>query len=136
MARRDRRRFLTGVLATGAATAVAPAIGQNESEEKQKPSALPPTTQVAALETQNPGEMAENRIGGVAGSDFMVDVIKTLDIKYCPANCASSYRGIHESLIDYGKNQMPEFLTCMHEESAVAMGHGYFKICGMPEILK
>jgi len=132
MARKDRRRFLTGVLATGAATAAAPAIGQSETEERQKPSALPPTTQVAALETQNPGEMAENRIKGTAGSDFMVDVIKTLNIKYCPANCASSYRGIHESLIDYGKNQMPEFLTCMHEESAVAMGHGYFKIAGKP----
>ena len=132
MARKDRRRFLTGVLATGAATVAAPAIGQSEAEEKPKPSALPPTTQVAALETQNPGEMAESRIGGVPGSDFMVDVIKTLNIKYCPANCASSYRGIHESLIDYGGNKMPEFLTCMHEESAVAMGQGYFKIAGKP----
>jgi thiamine pyrophosphate-dependent acetolactate synthase large subunit-like protein len=27
---------------------------------------------------------------------------------------------------------MPEFLTCMHEESAVAMGHGYFKVSGKP----
>ena len=57
---------------------------------------------------------------GTPGSDFMVDVIKTLDIKYLPANPASSYRGLHKSLIDYGKNTMPEFLTCMHEESAVA----------------
>jgi hypothetical protein len=37
------------------------------------------------------------RIGGVAGSDFMVDVIKTLDIKYCPSNCASSFRAIHDA---------------------------------------
>jgi thiamine pyrophosphate-dependent acetolactate synthase large subunit-like protein len=133
MARKDRRRFLTGVLASGAAvTTMRPAIGAEEAEEKQRPSALPPTTQVAALETQTPGEMPENRIGGKAGSDFMVDVIKTLNIKYCPANCASSYRGIHESLIDYGQNKMPEFLTCMHEESAVAMGHGYFKVAGKP----
>jgi thiamine pyrophosphate-dependent acetolactate synthase large subunit-like protein len=62
----------------------------------------------------------------------MVDVIKTLDIKYLPANCASSYRAIHESLINYGQNKMPEFLTCMHEESAVAMAHGYFKVAGKP----
>jgi len=67
MARKDRRRFLTGMLATGAATAVAPAIGADEAEEKAKPSALPPTTQVAALETQTPGEMAESRLGGVPG---------------------------------------------------------------------
>src|SRR4051812_2627935 len=131
MARKDRRRFLTGVLATGAATAVAPAVKAQQAEAA-KPSALPPTTQVAALETQTPGEMVESRIGGVPGSDFMVDVIKTLGIKYCPSNCASSYRGIHESLINYGGNKMPEFLTCMHEESAAAMGHGYFKIAGKP----
>ncbi len=72
------------------------------------------------------------RIGGVAGSDFMVDVIKTLDIKYLPSNCASSFRGIHESLINYGNNKMPEFLTCTHEESAVGMAHGYFKVTGKP----
>jgi thiamine pyrophosphate-dependent acetolactate synthase large subunit-like protein len=85
---------------------------------------------VAAAETGIPKELP--RIGGVAGSDFMVDVIKTLDIKYLPANPASSFRAIHESLINYGENKMPEFLTCAHEESAVAMGHGYFKITGKP----
>src|SRR5262249_4486173 len=52
--------------------------------------------------------------------------------KYLPANPASSYRGIHESLINYGKNTMPEFLTCTHEESGVAMCHGYFKATGKP----
>src|SRR5438128_4651172 len=62
----------------------------------------------------------------------MVDVIKTLGIKYLPANCASSYRAIHESLINYGGNRMPEFLTCMHEESAVGMAHGYYKAAGKP----
>ena len=85
---------------------------------------------VAAAETATPKELP--RIGGVAGSDFMVDVIKTLDIKYLPSNCASSFRGIHESLINYGGNKMPEFLTCTHEESAVGMAHGYFKIAGKP----
>ena len=62
----------------------------------------------------------------------MVDVIKTLDIKYLPSNPASSFRALHESLIDYGGNKQPEFLTCMHEESAVGMAHGYFKIAGKP----
>src|SRR5437899_9491560 len=58
-------------------------------------------------------------------SDWSSDVcssdLKMLGIKYLPANCASSYRAIHESLINYGGNKMPEFLTCMHEESAVGM---------------
>jgi acetolactate synthase-1/2/3 large subunit len=85
---------------------------------------------VAAAETGTAKDLP--RIGGRAGSDFMVDVIKTLEIKYLPANPASSFRGLHESLINYGRNTMPEFLTCAHEESAVAMGHGYFKVAGKP----
>jgi acetolactate synthase-1/2/3 large subunit len=127
----DRRQFLTGIVAAGAAAAAAPARSADEPSPP-KPSALPPNEHVAAAETRVPSEFPASRIGGVPGSDFMVDVIKTLNIKYCPANCASSYRGIHESLVNYGGNKMPEFLTCMHEESAAAMAHGYFKVAGKP----
>ena len=52
----------------------------------------------------------------------MVDVIKTLNIKYLPSNPASSFRGIHKSLVNYGGNKMPEFLTCAHEESRSVWG--------------
>ena len=34
------------------------------------------------------------------GSDFMLDVIKSLGIEYCAANPGSSFRGIHESMIN------------------------------------
>ena len=131
----DRRKFLTGVAVAGAAGAIAPQTADasvaDGSAATRLPSALPPTTQTIAAETGNP-QVETSRIGGVAGSDFMVDVIKALDIKYLPANCASSYRGIHESLINYGGNKMPEFLTCTHEESAVGMSQGYFKATGKP----
>jgi thiamine pyrophosphate-dependent acetolactate synthase large subunit-like protein len=66
------------------------------------------------------------------GADFMMDVIKSLGIEYCAANPASSCRGLHESMIHYGGNQMPELFTACHEESSVAMGHGYAKIAGQP----
>ena len=132
----DRRKFLTGVAVAGAAGAVAPQVANAPCRWQAPPPPpcrrpLPPTAQTIAAETGTPMHN-EARIGGVAGSDFMVDVIKTLDIKYLPANCASSYRGIHESLINYGGNKMPEFLTCTHEESAVGMAHGYFKVTGKP----
>ena len=131
-AKLDRRKFLTGVAIAGAAGAVAPnAADATVAADKRLPAALPPTAQTIAAETGTPEE-GPNRIGGKAGSDYMVDVIKTLDIKYLPANCASSYRGIHESLINYGGNKMPEFLTCTHEESSVGMSHGYFKATGKP----
>jgi thiamine pyrophosphate-dependent acetolactate synthase large subunit-like protein len=129
----DRRKFLTGVVAAGAATAMTPPMARAATQEAsppRAPSALPPSAKVAAAETGTPAELA--RVKGIPGSDFMVDVIKTLDIKYLPSNCASSFRAIHESLINYGGNKMPEYLTCMHEESAVGMAHGYFKVTGKP----
>ena len=66
------------------------------------------------------------------GSDFMVDVIKSLGIEYVCANPGSAFRGLHESVINYGGNKGPEFITCCHEESSVAMAHGYAKIEGRP----
>jgi acetolactate synthase-1/2/3 large subunit len=129
----DRRKFLTAAAAAGAASAVNPATAATATAPDapaRLPSALPPNAHVAAAETG--AAPLPSRDIGTPGSDFMVDVIKTLGIKYLPANPASSYRGIHESLINYGKNTMPEFLTCTHEESGVAMCHGYFKATGKP----
>jgi thiamine pyrophosphate-dependent acetolactate synthase large subunit-like protein len=65
----------------------------------------------------------------------MVDVIKSLGFEYAAANPGSSFRGLHESLINYGGNASPELLTCCHEESSVAMAHGYAKIEGKPMLV-
>jgi acetolactate synthase-1/2/3 large subunit len=65
----------------------------------------------------------------------MVDVLKSLDVEYIFANPGSSFRGLHESILNYGGNQKPEFITCCHEESSVAMGHGYAKIEGKPIVV-
>jgi thiamine pyrophosphate-dependent acetolactate synthase large subunit-like protein len=133
----NRRKFLTGVAVAGAAAAAPPGSAKAAVPGDSpaagggpRPSALLPNAAVAAAETGTPQEI--KRESGKPGSDFMVDVIKTLDIKYLPSNPASSFRALHESLIDYGGNKQPEFLTCMHEESAVGMAHGYFKVAGKP----
>src|SRR5208282_3625140 len=109
----DRRKFLAGVAVAGAATAVSP-HNSAIAEPDRRPSGLPPSARLAAAETAVPKELPRAHMAD--GSDFMVDVIKTLDFEYLPANPASSFRGLHESLIDYGGNKKPEFLTCMHEE--------------------
>jgi hypothetical protein len=132
----DRRKFLTGVVVAGAmapqvvsaATSATPA----ETAKPARPSAVPPNERVAIAETGNVPDISPYSEHGRPGSDFMVDVIKTLDIKYLPANPASSFRAIHESLINYGGNTKPEFLTCMHEESAVGIAHGYYKVANKP----
>jgi acetolactate synthase I/II/III large subunit len=132
----NRRGFLAGMALAGAAGAPLAAetvktTAQTVEPPPPRPSALRPSAALAVAETAPPQEIKEHE-GGRPGSDFMVDVIKTLDIKYLPSNPASSFRALHESLIDYGGNKQPEFLTCMHEESAVGMAHGYFKIAGKP----
>jgi thiamine pyrophosphate-dependent acetolactate synthase large subunit-like protein len=66
------------------------------------------------------------------GSDFMVDVIKTLDLRYVAANPGSSFRSMHESVVNYGGNSKPELIMCQHEETAVAIAHGYAKAAGKP----
>ena len=132
----SRRKFLSGAAVAGAAaTGAAPAsalaaTAPDPIAADRAPSAVRPNAQVAAAEVGTPNALPPGH--GVAGSDFMVDVIKSLDIKYMPCNPASSFRGIHESLINYGGNKSPEFITCTHEEAAVAMCQGYFKIAGKP----
>ena len=129
----DRRTFLAGVAFAGAASASpegAKAAPPPVTEKVSRPSALRPSAAVAAAETEAPRISAKS--AGMPGSDFMVDVIKSLDIPYLPSNPAQSFRGLHESLIDYGGNKKPEFLTCTHEETSVAMAHGYFKVAGKP----
>ena len=131
----NRRKFLAAAAVTGAAGATAGAVTSASATEPQAPqrlpSALPPNAHVAAAETDVP-DVPPYSTEGRPGSDFMVDVIKTLDIKYLPANPASSYRALHELLIDYGRNTMPEYLTCTHEEAGVGIAHGYYKIANKP----
>jgi thiamine pyrophosphate-dependent acetolactate synthase large subunit-like protein len=75
---------------------------------------------------------ASGRVIEHPGSDYLVDVIQALGIEYVAFNPGSSFEGLHESLINYGGNDKPECITCCHEESAVAMAHGYGKIENKP----
>src|SRR3569623_645889 len=60
------------------------------------------------------------------GSDVMVDAIKACGFEYVSLNPGSSYRGLHDSLVNYGGND-PEMITCNHEKLAVGIAHGYTK---------
>ena len=125
-----RRKFLKGAAAAGAASigatvkagpaeAAAPAVRTTVPLQDPKAETTPPR-EVDVLTTDH------------CVSDFMVDVLRSLDIEYVCANPGSSFRALHESVINYGGNQKPEFITCCHEESAIGMAHGYSKIEGKP----
>jgi thiamine pyrophosphate-dependent acetolactate synthase large subunit-like protein len=122
-----RRQFLAGMAAAPAAAGIAATTGTAAGQQRpaQAPS-LPPAPQERSLNDMPP------QTAGKTGSDFMVDVLKTLDIDYIASCPGSTFRGIHESIINYGENKKPEFLTTMHEDTAAAMCHGYYKVARKP----
>jgi thiamine pyrophosphate-dependent acetolactate synthase large subunit-like protein len=66
------------------------------------------------------------------GSDAMAELLSRLDLRYLALVPGSSYRGLHDSLVNYNGNRDPRMLVCLHEEHAVAIAHGYAKVAGRP----
>ena len=66
------------------------------------------------------------------GSDVIVDVLRDLGIEYVALNPGATFRGVHDSLVNYLGNERPEMILCTHEEIAVAIAHGYGKAAGKP----
>jgi thiamine pyrophosphate-dependent acetolactate synthase large subunit-like protein len=64
------------------------------------------------------------------GSDVVADALRATDIPYIALNPGASYRGLHDSLVNYLGNERPQMLLCLHEESAVAIAQGYAKVTG------
>src|SRR3989449_1682810 len=139
----NRRRFLKGA-AAGAAALVGPGgpgVGLGVGTAPTSAAAQAPQARVVtplpgpglvAAETSPPPPRADVYTTDRPGSDFMLDVIKSLGFDYIAANPGSSFRALHESIINYGGNKNPELLTCCHEESSVAMADGYDKVEGKP----
>lgn len=127
-ARVARRDFLKGVVAGAGALAASAAPLAAKAAAAPPPRRMP----VPPAIENDPPLHAEVLTIERSGSDFMVDCVKSLGIEYACAVAGSSFRALHESVINYGGNKNPELLTCLHEEQAVAMGHGYAKIEGKP----
>ena len=66
------------------------------------------------------------------GSDVMADMLRLLDIKYAIINPGSTFRGLHDSIVNHLGNNNPEIILCAHEGVAVSMAHGYGKVAGKP----
>jgi acetolactate synthase-1/2/3 large subunit len=66
-------------------------------------------------------------------SDVIVDLLHAYDLPYAALNPGASYRGLHDSIVNYGGNR-PAMLLCQHEETAVQIAHGYAKASGRPMV--
>ena len=124
-----RRKFLTGATLTGAAALGAPLlpVAAQTTADATEPARVPQPNLRA--ETQPPP--ADPVTQTSSGGDFMAETLNALKLDYLAINCASSFRGLHEAILNHTDNK-PEILTCPHEEIAVAMAHGYAKVSGKP----
>jgi len=139
----NRRGFLKGAAASaaaGAAAIVAPVpaleaqtgVLQPQAAVPVRGTAPSPSARELAAETEPVSADVDVLTVENPGSDFMVDVLKSIGFEYVAANPGSSFRSLHESVINYGGNKDPEFLTCCHEESSIAIADGYFRVEGKP----
>ena len=94
-----------------------------------KQSGGPGSTPLApGLESPNGASQA----GAVFGSDIMAETLQALDIPFVALNPGASYRGLHDSIVNYLGNDNPRMLLCLHEEHAIAIAQGYAKVTGKP----
>ncbi len=75
--------------------------------------------------------MAKNKSNRGWQSDVIVDQIKRYEFPYITLNPGASFRGLHDSLVNYGDND-PPMMLCQHEEIAVQIAQGYAKATGRP----
>ena len=66
------------------------------------------------------------------GSDVALDLLRAFGIEYVALNPGATFRGLHDSIVNYGGNRNPELIFCCHEEIAVSVAHGYAKAKGTP----
>jgi acetolactate synthase I/II/III large subunit len=84
------------------------------------------------MRVEDPGGIEGGAVAIGWGSDALAELLSRLGLRYVALVPGSSYRGLHDSLVNYNGNRDPRMLVCLHEEHAVAIAHGYAKVTGQP----
>ena len=92
------------------------------------PHAAPADPQTRRPAPETPVDIARGAMR--FGSDAIARMLRELDIPYLALNPGASYRGLHDSLVNFLGNERPQMLLCLHEESAVSLAQGYAKVTG------
>ncbi len=101
-------------------------MSKSSRETARAAKAEPAAAPIESLEQPTPS--GANAPG--FGSDVVAETLRALDIPYIALNPGASYRGLHDSIVNYLGNRGPQMLLCLHEEAAVAIAHGYAKVTG------
>ena len=84
------------------------------------------------MRAEDPDGVEPGKVAIEWGSDALAELLHRLDLRYLALVPGSSYRGLHDSLVNYNGNRDPQMLVCLHEEHAVAIAHGYAKVTERP----
>ena len=132
----DRRDFLKSSLLLGTAGVAAPMAAARAAGPVAPPAvAAPAPTEAQARAESGPVDISVEDGAAVIvnpGSDLMVDMLREAGVQYVAAMPGSTFRGLQESIVNYGGNREPELITCVHEEISAALAHGYSKVAGKP----
>src|SRR5215468_12392882 len=128
----NRRGFLKGAAVGAAGLVSQKSEAQAQQTQAARGIAAEPSARALAAETEPVSADVDVLTADHPGADYMLDVIKSLGIEYIAANPGSSFRALHESIVNYGGNKNPELLTCCHEESSVFIADGYARVEGKP----
>jgi len=115
---------------SGSATPQAPAPGDQGAQRSRDRGAALSTLPAAQVELPVPADDPARALAW--GSDAFAEVLSRLDLDYISLNPGSSYRGLHDSLVNYAGNRAPQMILGLHEEHAVAVAHGFAKVTGRP----
>src|SRR5271154_4424755 len=103
--------------------------GRADAGRAETPQTLPP---IVSVERPVGPSQAASDVATRFGSDVVAETLRALDIPYIALNPGASYRGLHDSLVNHLGNVSPQMLVCLHEESAVALAHGWAKVTERP----
>jgi acetolactate synthase-1/2/3 large subunit len=82
--------------------------------------------------SESPINLLANQPVAEYGSDLIAELIGHLGHDYIFLTPGSSFRGVHDSLVNHTRNHKPQIILVAHEEMAVAMAQGYCKATGRP----
>ena len=68
----------------------------------------------------------------IFGSDLIASALREQEFPYVCLNPGASYRGLHDSIVNFLGNTTPEMALVLHEEHAVSIAHGYARAAERP----
>jgi thiamine pyrophosphate-dependent acetolactate synthase large subunit-like protein len=93
---------------------------------------LPDQDAARGVRVDEPAELLDGTSETGWGSDILAETLRALDVPFVALNPGASYRGLHDSVVNYLGNRSPSILLCLHEEHAVSIAHAYAKVTERP----